>query len=320
MVYQASRRELFSLDGAGVNGVTLSFRDRPAAHQSFGEVVDAADKLSVILRVATNLLYQVGERAAVVEEDVRHARIATGEAHRRRQVGVRVAVRSVGRAVEVCIREPAHVPHQFQRQVVGRFEVMGQIAVDGRFHQQAAEGDGIVVRTGRTGLHGIRHKEPRPAESVGTGADVGVFADGGGDVREIRHHAEAVGAPDKHTRNGDARIDAGHAAGSGRRVGRVVVDNNRDGPGVLRGLGFDHEAASPAFDQSDLAGDGGGIRQRRAAVRRGRPGGIRRVNRRHHAPDDGRVERVDGCAEGRRSELVSSGDGGRRQGSHLGAA
>ena len=53
---------------------------------------------------------------------------------------------------------------------------------------------------------------------------------------------------------------------AGGRAGRVVGDEHGDGAGVLRVLHLDGEAAGAAVDQGDLAGHGGGVGERRAAV------------------------------------------------------
>ena len=63
----------------------------------------------------------VRERAAVGEEQVRDAAVATADDDGRAEVGRVVAVEGRGEAVEVGVREPAHVPQQLQRQVVRRF-------------------------------------------------------------------------------------------------------------------------------------------------------------------------------------------------------
>ena len=93
-------------------------------------------------------------------------------------------------------------------------------------------------------------------------------------------------------------------------VRRVVVDDHRDRAGVGRVPGLHGEAAEPALDQRDLAGDGAGVVngvQPSVDVPRGRF--RRRPRPATTLADDVRI--ADRRAERRGAELVGAGDAGR---------
>ena len=145
-------------------------RDDAGGHEVVPEVRHAARELAVVLRARRALGDQVGDRAAVREERVRHARVAAVDDDRGREVRVRAAVGVVGDPVEIGVREPADVAQERQRQVRRRLHGVRQVAVDVGLHELVRERARVPVRDRGPELHGVGRVEERAASRrVGAG-------------------------------------------------------------------------------------------------------------------------------------------------------